>query len=453
MKPHFPSFPRFLNSLASSMHGLRRHQLNTMADTNTTEMITIARDGDLLLAVGNGGKTTLLVSSAVLVGGSKYFAALISPRFREGQETRSVAKPPTIRLEDDSARSIQDLCGLLHGEEMAELYAPATSERLLHLAVVVDKYDCVSRLRPHTSAMLFTFLDVHQQQELDNKYLDHILAAAYLFDHSICFKIISKRLMLETITSRAHWPGEIPEDVLPERILDAIDHKRLIATVKANYELPRILLDFCPVAADQCLSDGREDYDNCFGRDRVPLQEMIENAKHMSQWRACEHLQSTDGLYKFEQLDTMAEAHRSSWPRTVLKTMMPGRMDEAIRYKRLIARDIIFTQLPAIVRIFCEEHESCDNTSRLAMNEAFHIAEDEEWPMVDPFTVETAIERMQQLTHTRRCKHNARNGAEDALDAMEDLISDVKKAARGLCLGCVRAAEVSTKDCTIKIHR
>ena len=112
-----------------------------------------------------------------------------------------------------------DMCGLLHGDEMAELYAPAASERLLHLAVVVDKYAFVDRLRPHTTAMLFSYLDEHQDPDHKNTYLDQLLAAAYLFHNQRCFRVISKRHMLETTLSQGTWPEQLSRDVLPERIM------------------------------------------------------------------------------------------------------------------------------------------------------------------------------------------------------------------------------------------
>lgn len=114
-------------------------------------------------------RVTLQVSNYVLITSSEHFLALISPGFREGQEERSAASLQKICFEDDNSKVMQDLCGLLHDDEMAELYARATSGRSLHLAAV-DKYDCLGRLRLHTSTMLFNFLDEYQKADAANRY-------------------------------------------------------------------------------------------------------------------------------------------------------------------------------------------------------------------------------------------------------------------------------------------
>lgn len=72
----------------------------------------IAHDGDVILVVGAPAELRLLVSSSVLRHASSVFKAMLDGAFREGQRRahRSKDLPQTIRLPEDSADAVADMC-------------------------------------------------------------------------------------------------------------------------------------------------------------------------------------------------------------------------------------------------------------------------------------------------------------------------------------------------------
>ena len=101
----------------------------TMAHTDDVTQEDITPDGDIILIVGQDPKTKLRVSSACLVASSPVFAAMLGPRFREGQATGTVEKRKEIVLRDDVGYS-----NFRHVQPLAPEDAPA----IAHEATVID---------------------------------------------------------------------------------------------------------------------------------------------------------------------------------------------------------------------------------------------------------------------------------------------------------------------------
>ena len=130
----------------------------------------IAQLGDLVLEIGTSKKKPL-VSSTVLTNLSKVFAVLLGPNFKEGQTQRDATNPQTISLPDDDVTAVTHMCMMLHCKVVPEFSNPggnATttdttrdnhSLRLLKLAMVIDKYDCVDVLRLQINPLVWDNLD------------------------------------------------------------------------------------------------------------------------------------------------------------------------------------------------------------------------------------------------------------------------------------------------------
>ena len=126
-----------------------RHSNDTAGVANTSSLEKVASHGDIIFEVGRDvgdAPARMLVSSAILSMASRSFAALLGPRFLEGRQDRSPSSPVTIRLPDDGPQAMSDKCNLLHLRNVPDLQI-CEPERVLALAIVIDKYCCVDVLR------------------------------------------------------------------------------------------------------------------------------------------------------------------------------------------------------------------------------------------------------------------------------------------------------------------
>lgn len=130
---------------------------------------------------------------------SRSFAALLGPRFLEGEQDRSPAHPATVRLPDDASLAMSDMCNLLHLKHPPALQT-CGPERILALAVVIDKYCCVDSLRLASQGLLHD-APADAKGQKDAAYTIHIATAAYLLDQQRAFDIAT-RLMLEHSTTQ-----------------------------------------------------------------------------------------------------------------------------------------------------------------------------------------------------------------------------------------------------------
>lgn len=85
------------------------------------------------------------VSSVILSNGSSTFRAMLSPRFKEGQELASASTPVEVSLPDDDAQAMTLLCQILHLRNRS-MGMPLAPNMLLRLVVLADKYDCTEAI-------------------------------------------------------------------------------------------------------------------------------------------------------------------------------------------------------------------------------------------------------------------------------------------------------------------
>lgn len=190
-----------------------------MAENAETEIITIASPGDVILVVGTTTQLKLKVSSATLAGASKVFAALLGPNFSEGQDAGTAMQPKEIKLPDDDATAMSDMCYFLHGKIVKALLKKAGIIRVLNFAIVVDKYDCADALRLQSQAILLEELLDRPTPNMD--VLGRQMVSAYLMDSARAFRMVTRQL-IETTTEeftdllQEEWGKLVPSNIVGE---------------------------------------------------------------------------------------------------------------------------------------------------------------------------------------------------------------------------------------------
>lgn len=198
-----------------------------MADDNEAPLVNIDPEGDVILAVGEPVQAKLRISSAILSRTSKVFAALFSPRYAslahrlckgdcpadssirrysEGHDLHAMARPRTIKLPEDEAEPMSDMCKLLHcGDTNIHEDGTTNHSRVFAFAVAVDKYDCVKALRPQIQGILLGWLDRDRKPTISGIEHGEMLAAAYLLDHKRAFGVITQNLMRKWNGQFSSW--------------------------------------------------------------------------------------------------------------------------------------------------------------------------------------------------------------------------------------------------------
>ena len=120
--------------------------------------------GDLVLKLGPVDEPFLIrVSSKVLSLASPVFAAMLSPRFAEGQALEDskgmVDSTTTIALPDDEPNAMSLICCTLHFQEDAAQRPWFQPGILMGLAVTCDKYNMSKALSPWSRIWMHTHRD------------------------------------------------------------------------------------------------------------------------------------------------------------------------------------------------------------------------------------------------------------------------------------------------------
>ena len=175
--------------------------------------------GDLILEVGDPKDTRkLLVSSVILKQVSSVFTALLGPNFREGHAAvRSEETPQTIEFKEDDATAMQDMCSLLHMKVVPDLMKAVPDPlRVLHLAVVVDKYGCTEVL----SLQLMGLLSASSARPSTAENTQIIAAATYVFGHGRMFREVTKHWTMEGYSIKPVRELEVGDlsQILPWRV-------------------------------------------------------------------------------------------------------------------------------------------------------------------------------------------------------------------------------------------
>jgi len=184
-------------------------------------LIEIDRHGDVTLQLtknlnassNEGGKRSILVSSKVLSLASPVFVAMLSPQFREGQRSASGTLDP-IPLPDDDAEAMTLLCHIFHFN-YAALPEKPTLELFKNLALLCDKYDCVTPLRFVSEQ----WLQIWQREAMAEKHFETLLFISYIFDRATPFSAFSTKIIkqfagnlkkLEILGGFDELPEELP---------------------------------------------------------------------------------------------------------------------------------------------------------------------------------------------------------------------------------------------------
>lgn len=187
-----------------------------MAENKEISTELISPSPDVVLVVGTPPKIKLMVSSATLSNSSVVFAAMLGPKFREGQDI-STAHPKEVTLPDDEPETMSDICYLLHGKSVQKFLTATETAQVLDFAVAVDKYGCVDALRMQSHAVLLANLEFYPDNELLTN--GQRMVAAYLLQDSRAFYLSTKNLLVGT-TKPYHtllekeWSCHIPTLVL-----------------------------------------------------------------------------------------------------------------------------------------------------------------------------------------------------------------------------------------------
>jgi hypothetical protein len=181
-------------------------------------LVEIDRDGDVTLKLSKGSKslddeeTSILVSSKVLALASRVFSAMLGPRFLEGQRSASGTLAP-IPLPDDDADAVTTLCHILHFNHYALPDKPEL-ELFKNLALLCDKYDCVTPLKFVAEHWLLLWKDATLPMEIQT-----LLFISYVFDRPERFSIMSMRIIREFSGGLSHLDILEQFDIIPEAVL------------------------------------------------------------------------------------------------------------------------------------------------------------------------------------------------------------------------------------------
>jgi hypothetical protein len=161
----------------------------------------------------NGGTDTsanLLVSSKVLSLASPVFAALLGPKFLEGNNIRR-GVCPVIELHDDDPAAITLICNILH-YRYDSVPTQLEAEQLGQIAILCDKYDCSKSFQPWSEKWLSSSYGAQFSD------LGHFLLATYKLNDPVHFADFSAELIRGVVPKRETW-DHFPElDLLPDRL-------------------------------------------------------------------------------------------------------------------------------------------------------------------------------------------------------------------------------------------
>jgi len=171
-------------------------------EPSTQSNFTVANDGDIILVLPQN--IHIRVSSIILSYTSPVFKAMLGPEFMEGHTPRSAAQPHKIALLDNDSAAMKHLCHLLHRQTTNsndDHPSEAFAERLQELAILADKYNCVTAIMLQVEAVLSRFLNRGAAGKLSVVAMLFCTGAAYMMRLPRHFYAFSKRMVLDHCTS------------------------------------------------------------------------------------------------------------------------------------------------------------------------------------------------------------------------------------------------------------
>jgi hypothetical protein len=158
-----------------------------------------------------GGANTpanLLVSSKVLSLASPVFAALLGPKFLEGNRIRHGVSP-TIELHDDDPTAVALICNILH-YRYDSVPTKLEAKQLGQIAILCDKYDCSKSFQLWSEKWLSSSCGAPFSD------LGHLLLAAYKLNDPVHFADFSTQLIKGVVPKRETWVLFPELDLLPD---------------------------------------------------------------------------------------------------------------------------------------------------------------------------------------------------------------------------------------------
>ncbi|KAJ4989075.1 hypothetical protein SVAN01_05513 [Stagonosporopsis vannaccii] len=224
--------------------------------TNSNATKTLSKWGDVILHVGEEQEADckLLVSSVLLSHASPVFAAMFDGRFAEGQ-LLSTASPRVIQLPDDNPSSMATLCEIIH-MQTADI-SMATCSDLVELAVLAEKYDCVSVLLPWGKMWVSTLMP-----EDVSHGLEKFLVATYALDLPEEFTKISQSMIRDSSEPLSVVAILRDHDTIPISVIDQILKGQHDAQKRALAAFDQV------VTGDEICSTAFENVGKCFKKFR-----------------------------------------------------------------------------------------------------------------------------------------------------------------------------------------
>ncbi|KAK4894655.1 hypothetical protein LTR49_028360 [Elasticomyces elasticus] len=180
-------------------------------------ILEAAEDGDTIFVLAS--ETRIRVSSTLLSYASPVFAAMLKGSFAEGRMSKTVDSPAEIRLEDGDDEAFVLLCKLLHfrhdGDSTLRNMTPAAlTERVVRLAKIADKYDCIDAFELIGEGLLSRCARC-AEDTLPFVSMANLAAAAYLLQQKWYFALFTRRLVLQynepfSVLSGAQYANSLP---------------------------------------------------------------------------------------------------------------------------------------------------------------------------------------------------------------------------------------------------
>lgn len=173
-------------------------------------MDEITSDGNVVLVIGQQ-QERLRVCSHSLAHASKPFAAMFQSKWKEGSDLLSENNLVDIPLPEDDTEALRIVCAVIHhrNEMVPRKLAPAA---ILGVAIVADKYDCISALA-YASRTWLQLCDTGAQDRM------FLASAAYLLRDAASFREITRSLVLDYDGSYLVLYDEEIESVMPWKVL------------------------------------------------------------------------------------------------------------------------------------------------------------------------------------------------------------------------------------------
>jgi hypothetical protein len=170
-------------------------QLPSLDDLGGKNTVEAVNNGDVFFMLEPETRTRVL--SALLSCASPFFfTTLLNGNFREGRIPKSAENPAEIAIQDDDHEAFILLCNLLHFRHDVASFLDnqeptILTEKLVRLATVVDKYDCIDAFRLIGEGLL----NRCARETLPFVGMAPLASAAYLLQSRWYFALFTRRFL------------------------------------------------------------------------------------------------------------------------------------------------------------------------------------------------------------------------------------------------------------------